>query len=221
MKQPFSAWREGLRYYAPPFVVGIVLLALPWGGVWTDVAGGIAVAFGAYALFFFRDPKRELPSGADVLVSPADGTIVGIEELQESPHYDGPCRRVSIFLSVFSVHVNRAPFDGTVEAVSYKPGAFKNAMRADTTTINESNAIRFRTDRGLITVRQISGAIARRIVCRCAVGDKLERGERFGMIKFGSRTELYLPLNARICVTLKQKVSGGSTVVAELPAPER
>ncbi|MBX7258531.1 MAG: phosphatidylserine decarboxylase family protein [Candidatus Hydrogenedentes bacterium] len=219
MKQPFSAWREGLPYYLPPFLVGIILLALPWGGVWTHWAGVIGVLAGAYVLFFFRDPRRAVPASANAVVSPADGTIVGIEDLESTPHYDGPCRRVSIFLSVFSVHVNRAPFDGTVEGIAYKEGAFKNAMRADTTDINESNTLRFRTEHGLMTVRQISGAVARRIVCRCAVGDSLKKGEKFGMIKFGSRTELYLPPGTKICVTLKQKVSGGATVVAEVPAP--
>lgn len=218
MTQPFSAWREGLPYYLPPFVAGAVLLALPWGGLWVHALGALGVLAGAYVLFFFRDPRRAIPSAANAVVSPADGTIVGIEDLDSTPHYDGPCRRVSIFLSVFSVHVNRAPFDGTVEAIVYKEGAFKNAMRADTTDINESNTIRFRTPSGLMTVRQISGAVARRIVCRCSVGDSLKKGEKFGMIKFGSRTELYLPPGTAICVTVKQKVSGGSTIIAEMPA---
>ncbi len=179
--------------------------------------GLLCLLFFAFVVYFFRDPKRRIPTEAASVVSPADGTIVGIEDLPSTPHYDGPCKRISIFLSVFNVHINRSPFDGTVESITYNPGEFKNAMRADTTDVNESNTIRMKTDRGPMTVRQISGLIARRIVCKVEVGENLAKGEKFGMIKFGSRTELYLPTNAEICVKLKDKVQGGATIVARFP----
>ncbi|MCP4643479.1 MAG: phosphatidylserine decarboxylase family protein [bacterium] len=213
MKKSFSAWTEGLYIYMPLFAFGVVGTAFLYHSV--AVAGPLlALACGAFALFFFRDPTRTVAAGPGEVVSPADGTVVGIEDLPETPHYDGPCRRVSIFLSVFNVHINRAPVSGTVQSVKHKNGAFKNAMRADTTELNESNAIRMETDLGPMTVRQISGAVARRIVCRCGVGDALEKGEKFGMIKFGSRTELYLPPGTEVRVALKQKVKAGETIMA-------
>ncbi len=211
----FSAWKVGLPYYLPLLLLGMACLALACRGhrwAWA----GVAVFFvcGLFALFFFRDPPRGIHAAPNEVVSPADGTIVAIEDLKESPHYEGPCRRVSIFLSVLSVHVNRAPFEGVVKDIRYKRGEFLNAMRADTTDRNESNAVWMDTPRGPMTVRQISGAIARRIVCPVRVGDALEKGQKFGMIKFGSRTELYLPPDAEVCVKVRDKVAAGTSIVA-------
>lgn len=194
------------------FFVGRGLFAAVLLTAWVLIA-----AVDVFSAYFFRDPVRSITPEAGAVVSPADGTVVGIEDLPSTSHYPGPCKRLSIFLSVFNVHVNRAPFDGTVESVAHKPGEFKNAMRADTTDVNESNTIRMQTARGSMTVRQISGLIARRIVCKVKVGETLAKGEKFGMIKFGSRTELYLPTDAEICVKLKDKVQGGATVVARFP----
>ncbi len=177
---------------------------------------GVAL-FGFYALFsffFFRDPPRAILAGPNEAVSPADGTIVGIEDLQESPYYGGPCKRVSIFLSVLSVHVNRAPFEGTVTALKYEPGRFKNALDPESSKVNEANVVWFDTPKGPVTVRQISGAVARRIVCPLAVGDRLDTGMKFGMIKLGSRTELFLPPDTEICVKIKEKVWAGTSVIA-------
>ena len=217
MNTPFSSWKEGLPYYGPLLGIGALLLLL----VGTSGAG-LAVslfvlACGLFTLFFFRDPVRAITRVSGEIVSPADGTVVGIENLESTPHYDGPCTRLSIFLSVLDVHINRAPFDGQIADIQYQPGRFVNAMRSDSTNLNESNAVRITTSRGPVTVRQISGAIARRIVCRRNVGDTLARGEKFGMIKFGSRTELYLPPGTEVCVKLKEKVRGGSSVVARFP----
>ncbi|HIJ74058.1 MAG TPA: phosphatidylserine decarboxylase family protein, partial [Candidatus Hydrogenedentes bacterium] len=147
-------------------------------------------------------------------VAPADGVVVGIEDLDECPHYDGPCRRLSIFLSILDVHINRAPLEGIVRQIDYWPGKFHNAMKAESSECNESNAVWLDTAHGLVTVRQISGAIARSIVCVPSVGDRLGPGQKFGMIKLGSRTELCLPLDATICVKMKQKVRAGTSVVA-------
>lgn len=216
MTKPFSAWIEGVWHYLPALLLGGILLyyASTHHKSALCAAAALFILFGLFALFFFRDPPRRITAQGGDVVSPADGTIVGIEDLEKSPYYDGPCRRISIFLSVLNVHVNRAPYEGTIRDIRYKPGEFKNAMKAETSDCNEANAVFMDTDKGPITVRQISGLIARRIVCPAKVGDKLSRGEKFGMIKFGSRTELYLPPGTPVVVKLKDKVSAGSTIVA-------
>lgn len=213
MNSAYSAWREGARYYLPLLVLGGGILASTWGSTYAWIAAPF-LFFGMFSLFFFRDPARSHKARENELLSPADGTVVGIEDLAQSPHYSGPCRRLSIFLSVFNVHVNRSPIAGTVTAIEYRPGLFRNAMKAETTDCNEANGIKLDTAYGPITIRQISGAVARRIICRAKPGDSLGQGERFGMIKFGSRTELYLPPHTQICVKIGDKVAGGRTVVA-------
>lgn len=218
MTASFSAWKEGAAHYLPTLAVGLVCLwfaARGYKGAWVGVV--LFGCYGLFALFFFRDPSRAVTVGPGEMVAPADGVIVGIEELEESRHYGGTCRRVSIFMSVLDVHVNRAPFDGTVRAIKYRPGKYKNAMKAESSELNESNAVWMETQHGPVTVRQISGALARRIVCKAKVGETLARGERFGMIKLGSRTELYLPRDAEVCVKIKEKVRGGVSVVARFP----
>ncbi len=208
----FSAWKQGAVYYVTCFVLG--------AGCWylgMPVIAGLFLVGGACCLFFFRDPPRRIPGGPNEVVCPADGTVVSIEDLDETPHYEGPCTRVSIFLSMLDVHVNRSPVEGAICKIRYQPGEFKNAMKAETSECNESNALWLDTPHGPMTVRQIAGAIARRIVCVREVGDILAKGEKFGMIKFGSRTELYLPREAEIHVEMKQKVRAGATVVARFP----
>lgn len=214
---PFSAWREGATMYGLPLVVGALLSI---GGYFSSIAGafgGLSLAYGLFTLFFFRDPNRAIPSGNQVIVSPADGKVVVIDEPSDSPHFDGRCKRVAIFLSIFDVHVNRTPFAGTVVDAVHKPGIYLNAANPDAGERNESMTIRLDTKAGPMTVRQISGLIARRIVCPLKPGDELATGERFGMIKFGSRTELYLPEDAEICVRIGEKVRGGATVIARFP----
>ena len=163
---------------------------------------------------FFRDPPRRVPTEANLLVSPADGTVVDIVEMDEPEFLKGPCTRVGIFLSVFDVHINRSPCDGTVRATKYKPGKFLDARHPDCSSQNESNTIHL----GDVVVKQIAGLIARRIVCEARPDDTLLRGQKFGMIKFGSRTELYIPKNQvdEIRVKLKDKVKGGETVIARV-----
>ncbi len=213
----FSGWREGARLYGIPNLLGILLLI---AGNWAPIAGavgGVCIAFGLFSLFFFRDPKRSIPSGNKIVVSPADGKIVLIDEPEHSPYFDGPCKRVAIFLSLFDVHVNRAPFAGMVVETSHQPGGYLNAANPEAGERNEAMTIRLDTERGPMTVRQISGLVARRIVCAVESGDALTTGERFGMIKFGSRTELYLPKDAEICVSMGEKVRGAATTIARFP----
>lgn len=211
----FSAWKEGAIHYVPSLVAALLCLWLAlkgYRGAWVGVF--VFGAYGMMSLFFFRDPPRRVTASATDIVSPADGTVVGIEDLRESPFYSGPCRRVSIFLSVFDVHVNRAPVTGTITGVQYREGACKNAMHATSSRTNESNCVMIDCERGPVSVRQISGAVARRIVCNAKVGETLEKGQKFGMIKLGSRTELYLPPGTEMSVKLKDRVHAGTSIIA-------
>lgn len=217
MKAPFSAWREGAVFYVPMLVLGLLLFVglMPYGAsVWVALP---VLLLGLATLCFFRDPKRDVTAAPNELVGPADGKIVAVEDLEDTPYYDGPCRRISIFLSALDVHVNRAPCDGTVRRIDYKPGRFKNAQNPVSSEVNESNAIWLETPGGPVTVRQIAGMVARRIVCKAAVGQTLTKGEKFGMIRLGSRTELYVPPGTEICVAAKDVARAGATVLARFP----
>ena len=214
METPFSGWREGRRHYLPWFVIAAIALAAlwPYGYAWLGIP---LFMFACGTLLFFRDFPRSVTESPGEVIAPADGTVVAIEELKETPHYDGECLRISIFMSVFNVHVNRAPCDCTVRDIRYAPGAYKNAMKEEASRVNESNAVWLDTQWGSVTVRQISGAIARRIVCPAKPGITLKQGEKFGMIKFGSRVEVYLPAGAKASVTLNQKTRAGITLLAK------
>jgi phosphatidylserine decarboxylase len=166
---------------------------------------------------FFRDPEREVPSDRNLIVAPADGTVMDIVEVAETEVLKSETRRVGIFLSVFDVHTNRAPIDGRVIYRQRRPGLFVDARRPDCSEKNESITWAFENPRVTIVARQITGAIARRIVPWANVGDQLSKGDRFGMIRFGSRTELYLPLSAIVLVKIGDHVAGGSTAIARLP----
>jgi phosphatidylserine decarboxylase len=173
----------------------------------------------AWALMFFRDPHRQTPEDDTLLLAPADGTIADIETVEETEFIGGPALRVGIFLSIFNTHINRAPCDVRIERITYRPGRFVNAMSPLAGEVNESNSLALvRTSRpqDRFIVRQISGAIARRIVCAVREGQQLVGGERFGMIKFGSRTELYLPAGEQIecLVRIGDKVKAGVTPLA-------
>jgi len=169
-----------------------------------------------WALMFFRDPERSCPADINLLLAPADGHVTEIERVEENNFIGGPALRIGIFLSIFDIHINRAPCNVRIEKITYKKGKYLNAMNPQSGRLNESNDLDLtRTDspKDKLIVRQISGAIARRIVCTTAEGQELAGGERFGMIKFGSRTELYLPVreNAKCLVQIGDKVKAGLT----------
>jgi phosphatidylserine decarboxylase len=168
-------------------------------------------------LYFFRDPPRHVPRIPGAVVSPADGKICAIRTNADPEAGPVGGQVITIFLSVLNVHINRAPYAGQVEDIRYKPGEFLNALDAASSDKNESNWIYLKCGRYPVTVRQIAGLIARRIVCRVHEGQHLRRGQRIGLIRFGSRTELYLPPEARIQAEVGQKVTGGLTVLAFLP----
>lgn len=181
------------------------------------VAAVFVVAFVA-VLGFFRDPVRVVPEEPALVVAPADGKVADIEEVDENEFLGGRALRIGIFLSVFNVHVNRAPVAGTVEYVKHRPGRCRSAFTAESTKDNESNALGIRSAGGTpILVRQLTGAIARRIVCASEPGDRLARGEKYGMIKFGSRTEVFLPLASvrEVKVQVGDTVRGGETILGE------
>ena len=177
----------------------------------------VFVALILYTLAFFRDPNRSDPSDQRAVVAAADGTVADIEEIDEKEFLKARTRRVGIFLSIFDVHTNRAPIAGRVAFQQFRKGLFFDARRPECSEKNEAMTWAFQNPRATIVVRQLTGAIARRIVGWAKVGDELRRGDRFGMIRFGSRTEVYLPLDAEILVDVGDHVKGGASVIARLP----
>ena len=212
MRLPFSkyGWKELILFSVFWCAVGSLLWVVHPAAKY---ALPLAVAGLVFTLSFFRDPHRQVPDEPDILVSPADGTVVEISEVDDNEYLKVPCYKIGIFLSVFNVHVNRSAGEGTVQAIKYAPGKFLDARHPDCGRLNESNTLHI----GDVVVKQIAGLIARRIVCPTKVGDVLKRGQRFGMIKFGSRTELYVPREnvQEIRVRLKDKVKGGETIIAQ------
>lgn len=197
-------------------------------GAMRVVAGLLAVTAGVIGLliaWFFRNPQRVVPPEIGVVVSPADGKVVDIEELDDDEFVGGPAVKIGIFLSIFNVHINRAPVDGRVIGLKYRPGKYLNALRPESARENEQLAVLLESSdppyRGMV-IRQITGAIARRIVCWLKPGDTLEKGEQFGMIKLGSRTELVLPKEEglEIRTQLGEKVKAGSSILASYRAEQ-
>jgi len=170
-----------------------------------------------YTLFFFRDPERNVPADPSAVVAAADGVVRDISEVQETDVLKTKTRRVGIFLSIFDVHTNRAPVDGRIIFRQRREGLCLDARSPECADKNEAMTWAFENPRATIIVRQLTGAIARRIVAWADVGDELEKGARFGMIRFGSRTEVYLPLAANVLVKVGDHVAGGSTIIARLP----
>lgn len=184
-----------------------------WATVLTEVILGLGLV---WALSFFRDPRREPPQDRSLLLAPADGTVTDIEEVDEDEFLGRRAMRIGIFLSIFNVHINRAPCDVRVERITQRPGQYINAMNPLAGRVNESNSlvlVRTQDPQNRLLVRQISGAVARRIVCAAREGQQLAGGEQFGMIKFGSRTELYLPKGEEVecLVQIRDKVKAGLT----------
>ncbi len=180
----------------------------------------VPLLLAAFFLWFFRDPEREIPGEAGALVSPADGKVTAVSTL-ETPA--GPRTRVSIFLNVFDVHVNRAPAAGVIQRIEYRRGEFRNAMGAASAEHNEQNVITIAADDGqAVVMKQIAGLLARRIVFHKNLGDRVQRGERVGLIKFGSRTDVIFDAGAELRVRVGDRVRGGSSIIAVAPpAPGR
>ncbi len=208
--------KEGI----PFILIGGLLTLGAWalGGVWSTCLLGTITLFTAW---FFRNPPRTIPTGEPLIVSPGDGTVVAVEREFEHRFLKAPSIRISIFLNVFNVHINRMPVGGQVESIVYQPGKFMVANHPEASSGNEQNAIMLRrTDGVKVLCVQIAGLIARRIISWVVPGEQVEKGERFGLIRFGSRMDVYLPESSTIRVQVGSKVKGGSSILAEVPCAE-
>lgn len=199
-----------------PFIAGSVVISLLvslWSFGWSIPLWLLSL----FVVQFFRDPPREGSTAANAVLSPADGRIVMIAEVDD-PYAERRALKISVFMNVFNVHSNRSPVDGTVQKVKYFPGKFFNASLDKASLENERNAMVIRTTHGhIVTAVQVAGLVAKRILCYAKVGHSVARGERYGFIRFGSRVDVYLPLDARPRVAIGDKVSATATVLAELP----
>jgi phosphatidylserine decarboxylase len=193
-----------------------VVAALLWELTRFPVLTLLPIVLALFFLWFFRDPERRIPTGPGEIVSPGDGVVTEAEWIETSA---GSRLRLSIFLNVFDVHVNRAPVAGTVKVVEHREGSFLNAMKPESVILNEQTLVVIDAGAYEVSYKQIAGLLARRIVCTVKVGDKLERGQRVGMIKFGSRVDVLMPADAVPKVKTGTRVHGGSTVLAVLPQP--
>lgn len=201
-----------------PFIAGIIFVsALVWAvaGFWWSLPLWLIAIF---VIQFFRDPPRAVPQDPLAVLSPADGRIVSIERAHD-PYAQRDALKISVFMNVFNVHSNRSPVNGTVRAVSYFPGKFFNADLDKASLENERNAVVIQSDARVVTAVQVAGLIARRVLCYVKPGDALQRGERFGFIRFGSRVDVYVPLDATARVSIGEKVYATTTVLAAF-APE-
>jgi len=205
--------RDGYIYGLSLVAVAVVLGWLT--GHWAWAIPPLLLA--SFFLWFFRDPPRTIPANPGLIVSPADGLVTETVSIATP---DGPRQRISIFLSVFDVHVNRSPIGGLITGVRYQKGKYLNAMNPTCAECNEQNIVTVRGEGMEITFKQIAGLLARRIVFTLREGDRLERGQRVGMIKFGSRTDIIFPAEAELRVKTGQRVKGGATVLAAMPVSE-
>lgn len=207
---PFA--REGIPYVAAVAFVTLVMAILG-----QSVLAWVFLIATLFTTYFFRDPERVIPTGDSDVVAPADGKIVAVEKVTGNRFVDKPCLKISIFLSVFNVHVNRIPYSGVIQGAHYQKGKYLAANLAKASSDNEQNWLWIRTDSEAdIVVVQVAGLIARRIVCWPTLDDRVVRGERFGMIRFGSRTDLYVPEDSDLLVSRGDCVAGGETVLCRL-----
>ena len=207
---PRGMVKEGYTFGLPLLVLGGVFYLLHW-----NAAAFVLVLLALFVFSFFRDPERVIPVEAGAVVSPGDGRVVVVTD----EDYEGrPGKRVSIFLAVWNVHVNRSPAAGTITKMEYRPGKFLAAMMERASVENEQNVFTLSTDAGEIVFKQIAGLIARRVVSWKKVGEKVARGERIGLVRFGSRVDLWVPKEAKMLVKVGENVKGGSSVLARWPA---
>ena len=202
--------KEGYFFGLPLLVSGGVAFLLHW-----SVAAVVLVFFALFVFSFFRDPDRVIPAEPGAVVSPADGRVVVVTDEENAGR---PGQRVSIFLAIWNVHVNRAPVSGTIAKMDYRPGKFLAAMRERASFENEQNVFTLSTESGEMVFKQIAGLIARRVVSWKKQGEQVVRGERIGLVRFGSRVDVWLPKGAEILVKVGENVKGGSSVIAKWPA---
>jgi phosphatidylserine decarboxylase len=209
-----SIAREGWAFIFGLLVLGLVLVVLRF-----PIAGGVVIALGVFVAFFFRDPEREVPRDPRLVLSPADGKVVVVAPAPEGNPLGQGAHQVSIFLSVFDVHINRSPIGGRVAQVAYQKGGFRAAWDPRASLENEQNLVLVEDGPRGVAFKQIAGLIARRIVFHKKAGDAVAAGERVGMIKFGSRVDVFMPGEARVLVSEGDRVAGGVSVLGELAPP--
>ena len=202
--------KEGYFFGVPPLALAAVLFLLKW-----PIAAGVFLFLALFVFSFFRDPERVIPSEPGTVVSPADGRVVVLTD-EEFAGRRG--KRVSIFLAIWNVHVNRSPAAGTIKKMEYRPGKFLAAMLERASLENEQNVFTLSTEEGEIVFKQIAGWIARRVVSWKKAGESVDRGERIGLVRFGSRVDVWLPEGAEVAVKLGENVKGGSSVLARWTA---
>jgi len=207
--------KEGLSFILPVSIFSLVLFLLfVWLGNIISLLGAIIFfIFGMFCLFFFRDPERKVPEGKNLILAPADGKVILIKPLENLEFMGGGGTLVSVFMSVFDVHVNRVPISGVVKYFKYNPGKFLPAFKDKASSENEQTELGLENEHGKVVLKQIAGIIARRIVCKLKQGDLVKAGDRFGLIKLGSRLDLFLPENVQIKVKLDHKVRAGETII--------
>ena len=202
--------KEGLKFALPLLFAGVLLLFLWWP------LGAVICLLAVAAALFFRETLGEVSFSAGQIVSPASGRVIDIRETEEPEFLKAPARRLSIFMSVLDEHVNYAPIGGVVAYLKHRPGSFRRAFLDAASEANESTAIGLRGEKAPVLMRQVAGILARRIVCRCRPGERLAPGQKLGLIRFGSRVDLFLPREARLRVSLGEKVRGGRTILGEI-----
>ena len=203
--------KEGYYFGLPPLVAGVIAFFSDW-----RVTAIVFVCLAAFIFYFFRDPDRVIPSDPDAVVSPADGRVVVVTDEANAGR---PGKRISIFLAIWNVHVNRSPAAGIISKMEYRPGKFLVAMRERASTENEQNIISLSTETGEMMFKQIAGILARRVVCWKNQGDRVVRGERIGLVRFGSRVDVWIPRDSEIVVKVGDNVKGGSSILAHWPVP--
>lgn len=206
-----SIVREGVIYVLVPGALMIIFLVL---GFW--ILGILFGVLAAFMAFFFRDPRREPPTDTDVVVAPADGLVTRVQAIQESDDHAATATLISIFLSPLDVHINRAPIAGKITSVSYTRGKFLMATDERASLVNEQNALTIQGEKITVVCKQVAGILARRIVCWKEAGERVALGERFGMIKFSSRTDILLPGSVEVLVNKGKRVKGGTTIIGRM-----
>ncbi|MBN1543036.1 phosphatidylserine decarboxylase family protein [candidate division KSB1 bacterium] len=214
MKISSEGW--GMLAGLASFAVLVGYLAFSRSNPWMIAVFVITALFFLLTLYFFRDPQRTAPADPKAIVSPADGRVVAVDRITEDRFIEGSAQRVAIFLSIFDVHINTIPFAGQVDFLDYKHGRYLPAFREEAATANQHVLIGLVTDHGKLAFKQSAGIIARRIVCRLRLGDRVKAGEKFGMIKFGSRVEVYMPDWAKPTVQIGDRVRAGESIIGRV-----
>ena len=195
-----------------PLILALVA-SLIWPGLHTFLPAGLLTTLFALLLYFFRDPERTSPAGEGVFLAPADGRVVEVKQVHEPRFLQGEGLKIGIFMSLLDVHVNRVPVEGQVVLVEHVPGQFLQAFRPEASEVNEHNLVGLESRHGRVLVKQVAGIMARRVVCWVRPGQKVQAGDRLGVVKFGSRVDLYLPPGAASAVRVGDRARGGVTVI--------